>query len=165
MISVQRLFEQNAIKIYCDMDGVLTDFEKAAKKAYPDFKPFEQELWKRVYKAGSKYWSEMEWTKDGKELWNYIKQFNPVILSAPPKTGKQEAIKGKKVWIKRELGNSYANTAIIVPSKDKQKFANKNSILIDDREKNIQEWKMAGGIGILHKNTKNTIKKLNLKGG
>jgi len=33
---------------------------------------------------------------------------------------------------------------------DKQKYANSNSILIDDRKDNIREWKQRGGIGVLY---------------
>jgi hypothetical protein len=36
-----------------------------------------------------------------------------------------------------------------------------NSILVDDTKKKINGWRAAGGIGILHKNTKDTIKQLN----
>ena len=41
-----------------------------------------------------------------------------------------------------------------------QCLEDKNSILIDDREKNIREWEKAGGIGILHTSTKDTLRKL-----
>ena len=41
-------------------------------------------------------------------------------------------------------------------AKDKQDFANENSILIDDREDTIERWNNAGGIGIHHpENTSN----------
>jgi len=33
---------------------------------------------------------------------------------------------------------------------EKQKYASQNSILIDDREDNIREWKERGGIGIFY---------------
>ncbi|MFW6047538.1 MAG: hypothetical protein ACOCP4_07135 [Candidatus Woesearchaeota archaeon] len=39
-------------------------------------------------------------------------------------------------------------------------FANENSILIDDMEKNIKEWVSGGGIGILHRSYRKTIKEL-----
>ena len=32
-----------------------------------------------------------------------------------------------------------------------------NHILIDDRKDNIERWEAAGGIGILHTTTENTI--------
>jgi hypothetical protein len=46
---------------------------------------------------------------------------------------------------------------------DKKKYAKSNgipNILIDDWEPNIAEWNAAGGIGILHKNTEDTIQRL-----
>jgi hypothetical protein len=33
-------------------------------------------------------------------------------------------------------------------------------ILIDDRVDNVEQWRSQGGIGILHKNTADTIKQL-----
>jgi hypothetical protein len=42
----------------------------------------------------------------------------------------------------------------------KQEFASPNSILIDDREKNIEQWRNAGGIGVLHTDAASTIKQL-----
>jgi DNA-binding ferritin-like protein len=37
---------------------------------------------------------------------------------------------------------------------------NEMSVLFDDMQKNIDQWKAHGGIGILHTNAKDTIKKL-----
>jgi hypothetical protein len=45
-------------------------------------------------------------------------------------------------------------------SYNKQKYSNKNSILIDDRKSNIDQWIEKGGIGILHENTEKTINEL-----
>jgi hypothetical protein len=94
---------------------------------------------------------------DGKALWNYIKNQNVKILSSPSK--RKAAIKGKKIWLKK---NNIECEAIF--EEQKQKYANENSILIDDYEKNIQKWENAGGIGILHKSTILTIKELTYYG-
>ena len=45
-------------------------------------------------------------------------------------------------------------------AKQKQELANPESILIDDRQINIDQWEAAGGIGILHTSTDNTISQL-----
>jgi hypothetical protein len=37
---------------------------------------------------------------------------------------------------------------IFAYSKDKQRYANENSILIDDKKSNIEEWISKGGIAI-----------------
>ena len=47
------------------------------------------------------------------------------------------------------------------PSVRKAAFAHKKAVLIDDRDKNIDCWVEAGGIGILHTTADNTIKQLN----
>ena len=48
----------------------------------------------------------------------------------------------------------------IVQRKEKQNFASKDVILIDDHKKNIREWEAAGGTGVLHVNVNSTIKQL-----
>ena len=42
----------------------------------------------------------------------------------------------------------------------KAAFAYEGSVLIDDRQKNIDAWNDAGGIGIVHTSAKNTINAL-----
>lgn len=147
-------------KIYCDMDGVLTDFNKAYLEisgeditgryvSNPSF-------WKKIDDAGLEFWENMSWTKDGKELWDFIAKFKPAILSAP--SIRKESRIGKQKWVDREL----PGTELILRSANRKKeLATPLSILIDDREPNIEGWISAGGIGILHTNTKDTIKKLN----
>ena len=60
----------------------------------------------------------------------------------------------------RELSRNRIN---IVKRQDKQKFAvdkGNPNVLIDDHSKNVDEWKKAGGIGILHKDIGTTIRQL-----
>jgi cytidyltransferase-like protein len=152
--------EDPKYKIYVDMDGVLVDFDggyekltgmttRAADEKGPEF------FWKPISKAGAKWWITLNWMPDGKQLWDYVKKYNPELLSAP---SREEASKmGKRIWVKREL----PGVKLILRSADKkQEFASPNSILIDDREKNIEQWKSAGGVGILHTDAASTIKKL-----
>lgn len=152
--------EGSKYKIYVDMDGVIVDFDggyekltgittKEADKKGPEF------FWKPISKAGAKWWITLKWMSDGKQLWDYVKKYNPELLSAP---SREEASRlGKRVWVKREL----PGVKLILKSADKkQEFASSNSILIDDREKNIEQWKNAGGIGILHTDAASTIKQL-----
>ncbi len=162
--------KQTDWKIYCDLDGVLCDFKKQLDDTWLDkFNKengtkiktgweFEEiygskEFWENIGKVGLKFWSEMPWTKDGKKLWNFIKDKNTEILSTPSKD--KISRDGKKIWCKRELGDTN-----LILSYNKASNANPKSILIDDLKKNIEKWNKAGGIGILHKNTEDTLKKL-----
>jgi len=168
------LYEANverSLKIFCDMDGVLTDWERAFRDLGKEVtqgleghdyeeKYGRDQLWKLISQEGKlEFWSEMEWMKDGKELWNYIKKFNPTILSTPANS--KFSKDGKKIWIANELGEDIP----YIFEKDKYKHADTESILIDDYDKKINDWINKGdGIGILHTSTANTIKQLKILG-
>ena len=161
--------EEIEYKIYCDLDGVLVDFlQGMSDKIDPNIKDGwkkwitkkkSEDVWTKVAEMGATFWSELPWTSDGKQLWNYIKKYEPTILTARPKTV-TSAIKGKRDWISKELGSGFLKTAFITLSIEKQNHASKSSVLIDDSKRNIKQWRSKGGIGILHKNTSDTIKKL-----
>ena len=152
-------------RIYVDMDGVLCDFIVQSKKATG--KIFTQdkakEYWPIIRKY-PKFWSDMPWMPGGRQLWSYIKQYNPHILSAYTPED-PNCIPGKKTWLRRNVSISSSNINL-VRRKDKQKFAMKSggkrrpAILIDDFPRNIDQFKAAGGMGIVHTNTANTIKEL-----
>ena len=148
-------------QIFCDMDGVLTDFEgefqKITGKTSKDVaqSSTQQEFWSHIDAAGITFWSHMQWMPGGKILWEYIKVYNPVILSAP--TREESSRVGKRIWVQRELPGE---KLILKPAYEKKLFASPVSILIDDYQKNIEEWESAGGIGIKHISAPNTIKQL-----
>ncbi len=148
--------------IYCDMDGVLVNFNKGYFELtgidttnYVNSTP---EFWQPVDKHGAEWWANLEWMPDGEELWNHIKKHRPNILSSPSKSLSSRA--GKQTWIIKNLKNQFNNIHLF-PRHEKQKFAGENRILIDDLEKTINEWTEAGGIGIHHISTADTIKQLN----
>jgi hypothetical protein len=161
MIKLKELLEEvenSKYTIYCDLDGVLVDFDKGYKELtgkLPKEAGDGPEFWEPIHKAGAAFWIKLKWMSDGKELWNYIEQYKPTLLSAP---SQEESSKiGKRVWRKNTLPDT---KMILTPARFKQKYSGENNILIDDREDNIQQWKDKGGIGILHTSTENTIKQL-----
>ena len=146
--------------VYCDMDGVLCDWWKAftaigGRNGQGHVK-LSSEEWKTIERAGEDFWTFMPWMKDGKKLWSYLNiHFNDVfILSSPTRDPLSRT--GKKKWVRRELGSN----VIVYLESNKGIYANKNSILIDDKKQNITDWEKNDGIGILHKSTESTIKKL-----
>ena len=149
--------------IYSDMDGVLSDFDKRFMEFSDGMKPNEYEnkygtdkFWELIDdKVGVKFWAGMDWMPDGKAYWDYIEKYNPIILSAPSRNN--ESRYGKRIWKKR---NMPATKMILAYAKDKKNYADSTSILIDDRAENIKQWQEAGGIGILHTSSANTIAQL-----
>jgi len=150
--------------IFCDMDGVLTDFECAFTDlgfGTPDEFDAKYDDPKRFWalvddKGGLRFWSHMPWMSDGKKLWEFIRSYNPTILTSPARSS--DSKEGKMTWVMRELGKD--TPVLFEKSEDKQKRATKGAILIDDKESNIDEWNAKGGIGILHKSAEDTIRKL-----
>jgi hypothetical protein len=152
--------EKKTYQIYCDMDGVIVDFEDGYEKLTgKNIKgrhiKGDNNFWQPISDAGVEFWSELKWMPDGKELWSYIKQYNPKILSAPSRE-KSSRI-GKEIWTKEHIPNA---ELILKPASEKKDLSEPNAILIDDRKDNIQQWKDAGGIGILHTSTQDTINQL-----
>ena len=149
-------------KIYVDLDGVLTDFQAQAAKLF-DMPKDEVEkyldknpgkTWAKISRAGADFWSKMPWMEDGKQLWDGLAIYKPIILSSPTKHPSSKI--GKIRWLRENVSE---NSKVILDH-DKAKYADEDSILIDDREKNIEAWKKAGGIGILHKNSRDTLEEL-----
>ena len=146
-------------KIYCDMDGVLADFESGYEELTGvdlkgEFKKGD-DFWDPIKVAGVGFWAGLKWMPDGQKLWDYLKPFNPVLLSAPSR--EQSSRIGKHVWVKYKIPGT---KLILRYASQKQELATPESILIDDRQVNIDQWEAAGGIGILHTSTANTIQQL-----
>jgi hypothetical protein len=157
--------------IYCDMDGVLVDFDKGYKAltgketTHVDVQG-KNEFW-GTFRNGLEgrkmsekdYWANLQWMPDGKDLWNHIKQYKPTLLSAPSRDPQSRW--GKRIWVKKNIPGT---PLILAYAESKKNYANKTSILIDDRISNINDWNAAGGIGILHTSTETTLEKLSKYG-
>lgn len=147
--------------IYCDMDGVLVDFEKG----YHDltgvhtkqYVKGDAAFWQPISDAGASFWANLPWMSDGQELWRYIKRYKPNILSSPSQDPSSKV--GKEAWCKMHINNQYKKIYFYQRAY-KQMFAGPERILIDDMEQTIREWNNAGGIGIHHTSASNTISQL-----
>ena len=149
-------------KIYCDMDGVLCDFEKQWMVYFnKDANEHRREIGKPAYDVlldGTPFdfWAKMPWQSGGQKLWNTIKMHNPSILSAPADSKASED--GKRAWVAKNLNPR--PEVIFRKSNRKQEFATPTSILIDDHESNIERWSAAGGIAIHHTDINKTLSEL-----
>ena len=142
------------------MDGVIVDFEDGyerltGKNIKGNHVKGDGDFWQPITDAGANFWINLKWMSDGEKLWKYIKNYSPSILSAPSRE-KSSRI-GKEIWVRTNIPGT---ELILKPAPEKQLLAEPNAILIDDRKDNIQQWKDAGGIGILHTSANDTIKQL-----
>ena len=153
---------ESMLKIYCDMDGVLTDFDKQFSEIHPwgptkfTEKNGKDEFWELVDGRGVGFWVGMPWMEDGKTLWEYLKSNHEVELLSSPSRAEHSRL-GKRLWVRNHKLGAKLNLAY---SHNKKKYAAPNHVLIDDRKDNIEGWESEGGIGILHTSTEDTIAKL-----
>lgn len=148
---VEELYTPPPYTLYCDMDGVLCDFEERFEY-FSGISPEEykerhgvKKFWELIDdEIGSIFWENMQWTERGKELWDFIKDCKPNILTTPSYS--RSSREGKEAWVKKNLQNY--NKLLFTPKQGKQAFADDNSILIDDLGKNLREWENKGGIAI-----------------
>jgi hypothetical protein len=160
-------------RIYVDMDKVIVDFPGAfftkmgcSPEEY-ESKVGKSAFWNLIKSWGDEFWATLPWMPDGKELWNYVLKYEPIILSAAMASYQR---KGKAEWLKNEVGYtdkpiehplSWKGQSKIIFHKDKFAFViDPTDILIDDTPRKIDGWINNGGVGILHKSAQDTIAKL-----
>jgi len=154
--------------IYCDMDGVLCNFMKAADYAAGGsfVTTDSKERWMKINQTKG-FWENLEWMPGAKRLYQKIMKYDPYILSAY--SGRDPTSRnGKMKWLAKNTDFKKSNILLVMRSQ-KQKYATTNgkpNVLIDDYIKNIKEWEDKGGIGIHHTavpKTLNELKRLGFK--
>lgn len=159
------------VAVYIDLDGVLIDFEKKALEIagyLPEYstdatkKKLRGDFWKMIaihVKKGGKFFEEMDMMDDAPVLWDYIKHRDPIICSA---TGHIRGAKDeKRASVRAKLGDDVANRAQFVrDASQKGEHAAPGRVLIDDRQKALDSFIAAGGMGILHTSAADTIAQL-----
>jgi 5'(3')-deoxyribonucleotidase len=148
--------------IYCDLDQVLVNLMKGADEVVGgSFVTHDKdERWKMINQTKD-FWANLEWMPGSRKLYQFIKRYDPYVLSAYSARDPNSQM-GKKKWLKKntEFKKSRIN---LVKREQKQKYAitdGKPNVLIDDYIKNINEWESKGGIGIHHTNVSKTISDL-----
>ena len=159
------LVEFDTPTIYCDMDGVLADFVKFTKGHLGH--PFKDKYWTSL---PENMFAILPPMPDAHDLWRFIGKFDPFTLTAVPRQNESRgpiadrAPDDKKIWMKKHFRVS-ENRIYAVKRINKSNFAvdgrdKRPNILIDDHAKNIEAFKKAGGLGIVHTSARNTIKEL-----
>lgn len=150
--------------IMLDLDGVIVDFIKGMLK-WCDVDPnlyyksvpigeweieprkhlgldmTKQDFWKLF---NFEFWSNLEPTPYMDSILEELKGLNITILTS----SNQYGMRGKSEWIKRNLPSIWKDRKFLI-GPDKCACAHPNSILIDDRDKNVETFIEAGGNAIL----------------
>ena len=150
-------------KLYLDLDECLCDFTKSYSKLSGGLnisqysKKFGDKKARQLFlDAGLDYWVNLDWVKGGKELYAAAKKnYSDIrILSSTGTSDEGYSMiveQGKKMWLKKHIPEIiYEKIYIVRGRRWKKCYASNISILVDDMEDTIKEWRDEGGIGILH---------------
>lgn len=152
-------------QIYVDLDGVLADFELLLFERYGlrvntcD----DAAMWEAIahYDDNHGEWFyDLQPMHDAHLLWDYVKKYNPTILTA---TGRREDIAAaqKRKWVLKQFEIPDDRIITVRKSEMKAQWAKPNAILIDDNfPRSITSWTAAGGIGIIRSNARLPIAEL-----
>jgi FMN phosphatase YigB (HAD superfamily) len=152
-------------KIYLDMDGVLSDFERryrevfgtdpALVRAHKEF----SENWKQFVEEH--HFNCLDYYEGALELLEYLadKDVEIEILSSSGGERYHNIVEQDKILWLRERGIPYYPNIVSGRSK-KKNFAEADTLLIDDHADNIRQFVEAGGQGIYHKDIRETIAEL-----
>jgi aryl-alcohol dehydrogenase-like predicted oxidoreductase len=198
-------------QVFCDLDGVLCDFELGVRTVSGGASPDEMgasRMWSMLARVPSPgFFAGLEWMEEGggERLWRFLEAAAsdaaaaaaaadasqpPSSSSSPPSTSRhpQAAILTiitgcphgswapgqKRAWCARKLGHTAHSPHLAVitcMSRDKHKWcsgavqaaSNESApppLLIDDRAKNCEQWRAAGGVAIQHTSADSTIAEL-----
>jgi 5'(3')-deoxyribonucleotidase len=182
--------------IFLDMDGVMVNFldglHRALKAPYQyDPYPYKKGLWNmlnaiRPFDFGGKgptfeecdacctqeFWANLKWMHDGRDIFRLVTTvFNPddIYLMTTCMRNPGTPL-GKAQWVEKHIPLFEDRIIILGYDVGKGIFARPDTLLIDDRDKNVKEFTEAGGYGILvnrpwnagHEKASNTVNDLEL---
>ena len=146
--------------VYLDMDGVITDFVGEVNERMGIPRDTIPSKWAWVEDFGFTldqvndwctidFWANLGWMPDGRDILRLVTStFKPeqiYLLTAP--MSNPGSYTGKALWVQKHLPE-YSKRLIVTPA-PKSLFARPDTLLIDDKDGNVEGFINAGGNAIL----------------
>lgn len=169
------------MRIFVDLDEVLCDFVGGALAVHRPYQALAElqaartpgvwdlpsflgitleEFWEPIHAQGEQFWlglRPLPWINSVMGPATYHdRTCQPRIITTP--SDNPHSYSAKIKWILRYVGPCEASTAIL--THDKSQYACPDAVLIDDRDKNVQDFIDAGGQGIVFPTIGNSLWKL-----
>ena len=143
---------------FLDLDGVLVDFVGGALKLHGKELPHHETSWDFMAQLGigpeafwspmgEDFWANLEPTPEMPHIVELVEShFNRDVYLCTSPCQTPGCTTGKARWVEKHLPN-YRRKLILLGGKDL--FAGPNRVLIDDHDKNVEAWRLAGGMAVL----------------
>ena len=148
-------------RVLLDVDGVLVNFVDAVRRIHlpidGEWPPevwdlhlclgtTESDMWRRIDANGEKFWVDLEDYPWADSLVDTVKRSVDEWYIATSPSRNPLCASGKVRWIQSKFGSTFTDFFL---GSNKFVMANSRTVLIDDRESNIEHFREAGGYGIL----------------
>lgn len=143
--------------VFLDMDGIITNFNKAVCEKFdlpypPQVYHFFPEIRSQVNDfCDNSFWQNLEWMDDGRDILRAITDvFEPekiyLLTKIMPNT---ETASGKMIWIQNNLPFYSDRVILMTLGVPKSLLARPDTLLIEDCDKYVDEFRKAGGKALL----------------
>jgi len=139
------------IEIFLDLDGVIADFD--GHVISQGKQQVNKPEWTEYSKLERAWWQTMPQIAGARAFFDSLEKMAPVTFLTGMVLENTDGWSGKAEWLWEflpERGMYAADDLMVCRPKHKQKLAGPGRILVDDSEKNIEQWIAKGGIGIIH---------------
>lgn len=156
-------------RFFFDMDGVLVDFDKEFQKHLPGHTEESDWTWQELHAKCPDIYSIADPMEDMTVLTAYLAYYYEhwhILTAIPKRWNWPDVTKQKRWWVNNWMPEISNDRIRFGPYAEDKQFHCTGSldILIDDKIRNIEQWRARRGIGIHHTSAVETIKQLKALG-
>lgn len=150
------------LKVYLDMDGVVSNFVKAALHVhgradylvtnwnfFSDWGMNENDFWKPIDNTPS-FWHELEPYENTLDIVELVSRYDSEYIFLTTPHNHTNSYAGKCYWLQKYFNINVSKRCIMTSNKELLCKSFPNSVLIDDSEVNCKKWTDNGGISIIY---------------
>lgn len=154
------------MRFFWDMDGVLYDFDKLFAEVMPgvDMEDDDAWSWEELHRVCPNMYLDGKVMPGIRDVFYYAASVgkNYVLTAVPRRWPWPNVTKHKRNWMFANFGLPHERIRFGPYAEDKQYHIRekKSDVLIDDRIRNIEQWRARGGIGIHHTSPEETLNQI-----
>ena len=152
-------------RFFFDMDSVLVDFNAEFQKHLPGHTEETDWEWQELHAKCPDIYAIAPPMPDLEELLQYVCmswERHYILTAIPKRWAWPDVTKQKRGWINKHIPHISDDRIRFGPYAEDKQFhcTGPKDILIDDKIRNIEQWRARGGTGICHISAKDTIQQL-----